>query len=210
MREALIIVDIQNDFLPGGALAVAHGDRVIPVVNGLQDAFDLVVATQDWHPRDHQSFAASHAGRTPGEVIVLEGIEQVLWPVHCVQETAGAALSARLRKDKIRRIFQKGTERTIDSYSAFFDNAHRRTTGLDAFLRANGVSDVYLAGLATDYCVKYSALDGAGLGYRTTVVIDGCAGIDLAPGDVGRATAAMRDAGVRIMESRERMAGAKR
>ncbi|MGE5308916.1 MAG: bifunctional nicotinamidase/pyrazinamidase [Deltaproteobacteria bacterium] len=202
MKKVLVIVDVQYDFLPGGKLPVKDGDQVIPVINGLQGKFDLVVATQDWHPDNHLSFAANHADRKPGDVIVLKGIEQVLWPQHCIQDSRGAMISSELTRDKIRRIFYKGTERTIDSYSTFFDNAHARSTGLDNYLKENGVTDVYLAGLATDYCVLYSAHDAVKLGYKTFVVIDGCRGIDLRPGDVERAVEEMKSAGVRIVESK--------
>jgi nicotinamidase/pyrazinamidase len=150
---------------------------------------------------DHLSFAANHADRKPGDVIVLKGIEQVLWPQHCLQGSEGAELAASLKKDRIVRIFHKGTDRTIDSYSTFFDNARRRSTGLDDFLREKGVTDLYLAGLATDYCVKFSALDAVRQGYTTHVVIDGCRGIDLTPGDIDRAVREMEEAGVRIVTS---------
>ncbi len=201
MKSCLIIVDIQYDFLPGGKLPVKDGDQVIPVINSLQDKFELVVATQDWHPDDHQSFAANHSGRKPGDVIVIKGVEQVLWPQHCIQNSRGARLAESLRKDKIAAVFHKGTERTIDSYSTFFDNAHRRETGLDHFLQQHSVNRVYLAGLATDYCVKYSAHDAVSLRYETFVVIDACRGIDLVPGDIQRSVKEMQAAGVNIVTS---------
>ena len=177
--RALILVDLQNDFCPGGALAVSQGDRVVPVANRLLEAavFELVVATQDWHPRHHGSFAVNHSGRSVGETIDLEGLEQILWPVHCVQGTPGAELVSTLKTRFVEKTFHKGTDPRIDSYSTFFDNAKRRSTGLESFLRGHGVESVYLLGLATDYCVKYSALDGARLGFQTRVVTDGCRGL---------------------------------
>lgn len=201
--KALVLVDIQNDFLPGGALEVPQGDEVIPVANRIQPDFDLVVATQDWHPPDHGSFAANHPGKRPGAVIELDGLEQILWPVHCVQGTPGAELAPGLDTSRVQCVFRKGTDPRIDSYSALFDNAHRRSTGLGDSLRIRGVEAVYLVGLATDYCVKYSALDAAELGFRTFVVEDGCRGIDLEPGDVERALDEMRKAGVTVLRSDE-------
>jgi nicotinamidase/pyrazinamidase len=199
--KALVLVDLQNDFCPGGALAVPDGDRVIPLANRLQDRFPLVVATQDWHPADHRSFAANHPGREPGDVIPWAGLDQILWPVHCVQDTPGADFHPAFDRARIRRVFRKGVDRDIDSYSAFFDNAHRRSTGLGEFLKEQGVSEVYLAGLATDYCVKYSALDAVALGFPTTVIADASRGVELRPGDVEEALSAMRAAGVTIVTS---------
>ena len=201
--RALILVDLQNDFCPGGALAVPQGDRVVPVANRLLEAavFELVVATQDWHPRHHGSFAVNHPGRSVGETVVLEGLEQILWPVHCVQGTPGAELVSTLKTGFVEKIFHKGTDPRIDSYSTFFDNAKRRSTGLEKFLRKQAVESVYLLGLATDYCVKYSALNAARLGFQTRVVTDGCRGIDLQEGDVERAFREMEQAGVRFVLS---------
>src|SRR5258706_8522984 len=160
---ALILIDLQNDFVPGGALAVHDGDHVVPIANELMKRFDLVVATQDWHPPDHGSFAANHPGKRVGEVIDLNGLPQVLWPVHCVQGTYGAEFVAGLTVDKVTRVFRKGTDAAIDSYSGFFDNGHRRATGMGDWLKERGVRDIYVMGLATDYCVKFTALDGRGL-----------------------------------------------
>src|ERR1044072_5826639 len=154
--EALIIVDLQNDFLPRGALPVAHGHEIIPLANGLQRRFDLVLATQDWHPHDHGSFAANHKGKKPGDRIILDGIEQILWPVHCVQNSYGAEFAPSFDTSRIAHVFHKGTERNIDSYSTFFDNARRRHTGLAHFLEKGGIKSIYLMGLALDYCVQYS------------------------------------------------------
>lgn len=199
--RALILVDLQNDFLPGGALAVAEGDRVLPVAAALIPAFPLVVATQDWHPAEHGSFAANHPGRAPGEVITLAGLPQVLWPVHCVQDTRGAALADGLPRAAIDRVFPKGTDPAIDSYSGFFDNGHRRSTGLGEFLKARGVDTVAVLGLATDYCVKFTALDARAQGLTTLLVEDGCRGVELRPGDVGRALDELRAAGVVVTSS---------
>lgn len=199
--NALILVDIQNDFLPGGALAVPDGDAVIPVCNAMRDRFDLVVATQDWHPRDHGSFAANHPGHSVGQTIDLNGLKQILWPVHCVQNTPGAKVAKSLRLLPIDRVFQKGTDPGIDSYSGFFDNGHRKSTGLDAFLKCKSVTDVFVAGLATDYCVKFTALDARTLGYNVHLVVDACRGVNLHPGDVDAAIEEMRKAGVMITKS---------
>jgi len=200
--NALIIVDLQNDFLPGGALAVPGGDEVIPLANELQRRFDVVLATQDWHPPDHGSFAANHPGNKPGDRIMLDGIEQILWPVHCVQNTPGAEFVASFDTKRIGRIFQKGTDPKIDSYSTFFDNAHRRSTGLGDYLKERSVTDVYLVGLALDYCVKYSALDARQLGLNAHVIVDACRGIALDPGDLDRALDEMKRAGATLLESR--------
>jgi nicotinamidase/pyrazinamidase len=199
--KALVLIDIQNDFLPGGALPVPAGDRVIPVANALMGKFDLIVATQDWHPAGHGSFAASHPGRKVGEVIELDGLTQILWPVHCVRGTPGAAFAAALDDKRVEAIFRKGTSPRIDSYSGFFDNAHRKDTGLGAYLKGRGVTDVYLAGLATDYCVKFSALDARRLGFNVRLIEDGCRGVELAAGDVKHAIAEMRQAGVDVVRS---------
>jgi nicotinamidase/pyrazinamidase len=199
--KALILVDVQNDFLPGGALPVPEGDAVVPVANRVQAAVDLIVATQDWHPANHGSFAANHPHRKPGEVIELGGLTQVLWPVHCVQNTGGAAFAPGLETRRITRIFPKGTDAEIDSYSGFFDNGHKQATGLGDYLRARGVTDVYVLGLATDYCVKATALDARDLGFATHLIVDGCRGVNLRAGDVDRAIDAMRVAGVRVVQS---------
>ena len=198
MRSALVIVDVQNDFCPGGALAVPDGDAVVAVINGLMDRADLVVATQDWHPADHGSFASHHPGKRAYDTVQLGGIVQVLWPDHCVQGTAGAELRADLDVDRIARVFRKGMDPTVDSYSGFFDNARRRSTGLGDWLREQRVEAVRVAGLATDYCVQYTALDAVSLGFSTTVFPQACRGIDVPPGGVAAAFEKMRQAGVRI------------
>jgi nicotinamidase/pyrazinamidase len=198
---ALILVDIQNDFLPGGALAVPEGDLIIPIVNGLLPRFELIVATQDWHPPDHGSFATNHPGRKPFEPIDLHGLPQTLWPVHCVQHTGGALFAPGLETRRLARVFPKGTDPRTDSYSGFFDNGRRQSTGMGEWLRDQGVSEVWITGLATDYCVKFTALDAVREGFRVTLVEDACRGVNLAPGDVPRAVAAMREAGVRVVQS---------
>ena len=199
--KALILTDLQNDFCPGGALPVPEGDAVIPLANRLQERFELVVATQDWHPADHGSFAVSHPGHEPGETIELEGLKQILWPVHCVQSSAGAEFHPGLDTSRVARVFRKGTDPRVDSYSCFFDNGHRKATGLGDYLQQRNVTDVYLCGLALDYCVKYSALDAVGLGFTTWLIRGACRGIDQHPGDVERAVAEMREKGVQIIQS---------
>lgn len=201
--RALILVDIQNDFLPGGALAVNEGDAVVPVANALVERYELVVATQDWHPANHRSFAVNNPGHQVGEVIDLDGLSQILWPAHCVQGSAGASFASALAVAQIDAVFQKGTDIAIDSYSGFFDNGQRKATGLDAFLRGKGVDEVHLLGLATDYCVKFTALDARKLGLKTSLVLDGCRGVELSPGDVDAALAELRAAGVRVCSSNE-------
>lgn len=198
--KALILVDLQNDFLPGGALPVAEGDRVIPVANALMEQpFDLILATKDWHPQDHGSFAANH-GKEPGEVIDLHGLEQILWPVHCVQGSEGAEFAPVLQTGKIDKIIYKGTDKEIDSYSTFFDNGHRKGTGLVDYLKEKNVTEVYIAGLATDYCVKYSVLDALGLGFKTYIILEGCRAVNLNEGDEEKAIEEMRRAGAEIIE----------
>lgn len=202
-KKALLLVDIQNDFVPGGRLAVAEGDRVVPVANALLESggYGLVVATQDWHPAAHKSFASNNPGRKPGELIELAGLPQVLWPDHCVQGSSGAAFVAALKTAAIDKIFQKGVDPEIDSYSGFFDNGRRKATGLGEFLKKSGVGEVHVMGLATDYCVKFSALDAASLGFKTVLIEDGCRGVELKPGDSRRAVEEMRAAGVAALRS---------
>lgn len=176
--NALIIVDVQNDFLPGGALAVEEGNAVIPVINELQNNFDLVVATQDWHPKDHLSFASIHPGKKAFEQIILNGSPQVLWPDHSVQGTLGAAFSSQLDVQKIEAIFRKGMEKSIDSYSGFFDNEKKKATGMGAYLKGRGVSSIFVTGLAADYCVYFTALDAMELGFKSTIITDATRAID--------------------------------
>ncbi|WP_114778634.1 bifunctional nicotinamidase/pyrazinamidase [Botryobacter ruber] len=177
--KALVLIDIQNDFLPGGALAVPEGDQVIPIVNRIQEHFDLVVATQDWHPENHKSFASNHEGKNNFEVIQLQGLEQVLWPDHCLQGTPGAAFSEDLQMNKVEAIFRKGMDPEIDSYSGFYDNGYLKSTALADYLRNKQVSEVYVAGLAGDYCVYFTAKDALKEGFKTFVVEDACRPISL-------------------------------
>ena len=201
--KALIIVDMQNDFVEGGALAVTGGKELVPLINKLQPRFDLVVATQDWHPANHGSFAANHPGRKVGEVIQLGGLPQILWPVHCVQDTPGADFVPGLDRSRWAAVFQKGTDPAIDSYSGLFDNGKRRATGLGDFLKERGVDNVYALGLATDYCVEFTALDAVALGFQTTLIEDASRGVDLHPGDVRKAIQEMRQAGVAIKQAED-------
>ncbi len=198
--KALILVDIQYDFCPGGSLAIPEGDEIVPIANRVQKKFDLIVATQDWHPRGHGSFASTH-GKPMYEVIGINGSSQTLWPDHCVQGSHGADLVAPLEKARIARIFQKGTDPRIDSYSGFLDADHRNSTGMADFLREHHVTRVYIAGLATDYCVKYTAIDAAQLGFEAYVIADACRGVNLQPGDSAAAIAEMEAAGVKIIRS---------
>jgi nicotinamidase/pyrazinamidase len=202
-KNALLLVDIQNDFCPGGSLEVPQGDAIVPLANELQACFDLVVATQDWHPADHMSFASNQAGHTPGDVIEVHGLSQVLWPAHCVQGSLGAQFHPALNVSKIDKIIHKGADRLIDSYSAFFDNAHLLSTGLGDYLRDHGVKSIFLMGLATDYCVKYSCIDAVNLGFDVYLIIDACRGIDLQVGDVNKAIDEMRCSGVKIITSKD-------
>lgn len=201
--NALILVDIQNDFLPGGALAVPEGDLVIPIANRLQAVFPLVVATQDWHPANHSSFAANHPGKKVFEQIELNPGEpgQTLWPVHCVQGTSGAELAAGLQRERIAKIFPKGTDAGIDSYSGLFDNGHRRSTGLGEWLKAKGVTEVFVCGLATDYCVKFTALDADQFGFKTHFIEDASRGVKLQPNDARNAIVEMNRGGIATVQS---------
>ncbi|TKK68988.1 bifunctional nicotinamidase/pyrazinamidase [Ilyomonas limi] len=176
--KALLLIDIQNDFIPGGALAVPGGDKIIDTVNKLQDHFNLVVATQDWHPSNHKSFASQHEGRKMFEKIELGGLEQVLWPDHCVQGTSGAAFYPKLNMNRIEAIFRKGTNSAIDSYSGFYDNGHLKSTGLADYLRGKGITDVFIVGLAGDYCVYFSAKDALAEGFQTYLIEGAIRAID--------------------------------
>lgn len=176
--NGLILVDIQNDFLPGGALAVNDGDKIIPVVNAIQDKFLLVVATQDWHPEDHGSFASNHPGKEPFEMGTLADMDQVMWPDHCVQGKKGSEFSDALNTKRIEAIFRKGTDNAIDSYSGFFDNGKKKSTGLGNYLKGKGIENVYLAGLAADFCVGYTALDALELGFKVFLIEDATRAID--------------------------------
>ena len=196
--SALILVDLQNDFMPGGALAVKDGLDILPAVNKLLEVpLDVIVATKDWHPADHGSFAETHR-RKVGDVIDLEGIPQILWPVHCVQETNGAEFCSGWDHSKVEEVFHKGIERNVDSYSTFFDNGNRRSTGLADYLRDRGVKRVFLAGLVTEYCVKYSVLDAIRLGFETFVIPEGCRGVNLHPLDAKTALEEMKKMGAHL------------
>lgn len=196
--KTLLLIDIQNDFLPGGALAVPEGDLIVPVVNDLMPQFNLIVATQDWHPADHGSFAVNHPGRSAFEQIELDGLPQTLWPVHCVQNTGGALFAPGLNTRLIDKVFPKGMNARIDSYSGFFDNGHRAATGMSEWLKSRSVTELSVVGLATDYCVKFTVLDALREGFRVRVIAKACRGVNLVPGDVDRALAEMRDAGAVI------------
>ena len=200
MMDALLVVDLQNDFMPGGALGVEGGDTIIPLVNMLMPKFSLVVASQDWHPPGHVSFAETH-GKNPGEEIDINGVKQILWPTHCVEHTHGAALIQTLNKDRIHKYFHKGTDKNIDSYSAFFDNGHIKETGLDAYLREKNVTRLLIVGLTTEYCVKYTALDALELGYEVAVIKDACRPVNLHPHDEKKALEEMTQAGAKILTS---------
>lgn len=201
--KALILIDIQNDFIPGGSLAVPGGDQIIPIVNRIQPLFKCIIATQDWHPPTHASFSANHPENKIGDVVEVDGIKQILWPMHCVQHTRGAHFAADLHQGNWEAIIQKGTDPNIDSYSGFFDNGHRKQTSLEAVLHKHHVTDVYLAGLATDYCVKFTALDALQLGFKTTVIVDACRGVGVHKGDVDHALSEIRRAGAEIAMSAE-------
>lgn len=199
--RALILVDIQNDFVTGGALAVNEGEQIVPVVNKILAKFDLVVATQDWHPQNHGSFAANHKGKKIGDIVDLAGTDQYLWPVHCVQNSNGAQFHSGLDTSQIDTVFQKGTDPTIDSYSGFFDNGHKKSTGLADFLKEKGVKELFICGLATDYCVKFTTLDAINEGFSTTLIEDACRGVNLSPEDSDNAIAEMQSAGCKVLQS---------
>lgn len=208
--KALLIVDMQNDFMPGGALAVPQADEIIPLINKLIAKFPFVVATKDWHPQDHESFAQNHVGKRPGEEIQVGGIVQVLWPTHCVRNSYGSELVQGLDQDRFDCIFYKGTDHTIDSYSAFFDNARLKSTGLGDYLKSRGVDEIYIVGVATDYCVLYSTIDALDQEFAVTVIADACRGIDLEEGDVEKAFGTMREKGARVIFSDELEAKARK
>jgi nicotinamidase/pyrazinamidase len=198
--RALVVVDVQNDFCPGGALAVPTGDEVVPVINALVPAFPLVVATQDWHPPGHASFASSHPGHHPLDVIELAGLQQVLWPDHCVQGTTGAAFHPGLNVRPMRAIIRKGTDPEVDSYSGFRDNRAGHPTGLAALLRELDVSAIVVVGLATDYCVAATALDALGLGFAAEVWLPACRAVGFPPGHAEKTLADLKAAGVTLRE----------
>ncbi|MDB6135897.1 MAG: isochorismatase hydrolase [Verrucomicrobiales bacterium] len=197
--KTLVLIDIQNDFLPGGALAVPEGDLIVPVVNRLLPEFDLIVATQDWHPADHGSFAASHPGQAVYSQGELNGLPQTFWPVHCVRNTGGALFAPGLETRRIARVFPKGMDAGIDSYSGLFDNGHRVSTGMGEWLKTAGALELWVAGLATDYCVKFTVLDALREGFGVNVLSQACRGVDLTAGDCARALEEMRAAGAKVI-----------
>lgn len=200
MRNALIVIDVQNDFCPGGALAVTDGDAIVPGINSLMAEFDAVILTQDWHPAGHSSFASSHAGKAPFETVEMPYGTQVLWPDHCIQGSSGAAFHDMLDADRADAVIRKGFNPEIDSYSAFFENDQTTPTGLEGYLKTRGIQEVTMVGLATDFCVGFSAIDAAKLGFDVTVRRDLCRAIDL-DGSLDASLAAMQDAGVHLREA---------
>lgn len=202
-NDVLLVVDVQNDFIPGGALAVKEGDLVVPLINEIQKKFKHVIATQDFHPADHGSFAANHPGKIPGEFIELAGLTQILWPVHCVQGSPGADFHSDLNQSQWAGIFQKGKNKEVDSYSGFFDNARRGDTGLGDYLRSLGVERVFVCGLALDYCVKFTAMDALELGFGTFVIADATRAVNLSPEDGVKSLEEMQQKGIKILTSKE-------
>jgi nicotinamidase/pyrazinamidase len=202
-HAVLLVIDVQRDFCPGGALAVHGGDRIIPLINKIMEKFERVVATQDWHPGEHTSFAVNHKGKKALDTVEAHGITQVLWPAHCVQGTEGADFHPDLEKRYFNLILRKGMNPEIDSYSAFFENDKTTSTGLEYYLKGLGLSHVYICGLATDYCVYYSAMDALKLGFQTLLIEDATQGVDLPSGSVANAIAQMKNAGIKVIGSSE-------
>ena len=198
-KSALIVIDVQNDFCPEGALAVATGNEIVAPINAVMSDFEAVILTQDWHPAGHSSFASSHPGKGPFEVTEMPYGSQVLWPDHCIQGTKGAAFHADLNTDRADMIVRKGYTPSIDSYSAFFENDHKTPTGLDGYLRTRGITTLTLVGLATDFCVNFSAVDAAKLGYDVTVLQNLCRAIDM-DGSLAAALSGMSGAGVTLID----------
>ena len=201
--KALLVIDLQNDFLPDGSLAVPQAGELIPIINPLMKHYDLTVATQDWHPENHGSFATNHSGKKIGDLIDLDGLPQVLWPVHCVQNSKGANFAPDLETRNFSAIFQKGLDPQIDSYSGFYDNGHRQSTGLADFFHHKQISEVHLCGVATDYCVKFSALDSLREGFKTVLLTDACRGVELNNGDIAKALEEIKNAGGQLKTSSE-------
>ena len=202
-ESALIVIDVQNDFCPGGALEVREGDRVVPVINRVLGFFNHIVATQDWHPRDHLSFASNHEGKKPLEVVNIDGIDQVLWPEHCVEGSRGADFHPKLQISSFSLILRKGRNRRIDSYSAFYENDRVTKTGLEGFLREIDVKTLFFCGLATDYCVYYSVMDALKAGFMCYVIEDAVRGVDFPVGSVDKAINDMKDRGAIFINSRD-------
>lgn len=199
--RCLVIIDVQNDFTPGGALAVPEGDQIVPLINKLQPHFELVIATQDWHPEGHASFASSHLGKTEFETIKIDGMDQVMWPDHCVQNTKGAEFHPDLETARIEAIFRKGTNPKIDSYSGFYDNAHLKSTGLSGHLREKGVTELYFCGLAAEYCVFFSLKDALGEDFEAILIEDATRALDDL--DFEKAKSEIREKGGKIISSEE-------
>lgn len=199
--KALILVDLQNDFFPNGKFAVHDADRILPQINALlNENWDLIVATKDWHPSNHCSFVTNHKGKQVGDKVIVEGIEQILWPVHCVQNSEGAEFKVGWNTQKVDEIIYKGADTRYDSYSTFFDNKHILSTGLHDLLQRRKIDEIWIAGLASDYCVKYSVLDGLDLGYRVYVVKNACLPVNLLPDDETKAFEEMKCAGAVLLE----------
>lgn len=203
MTKALILVDIQNDFCPGGSLAVNDGDKIVPIVNSIIDKFDNVIATQDWHPESHVSFAANNPGKKVNDLIELNGSPQVMWPVHCTQNSKGAEFVDSLDTEKITKVIKKGTDKNVDSYSGFYDNDHKNSTGLNDYLKEKNIDEIYVTGLATDYCVKFTVIDALNLGLKVNLVADACRGVNLNPDDSINAIKDMEKAGANIITSQD-------
>lgn len=198
MKQALLIVDLQNDFLPGGALAVPKGNEIIPVLNAIADKFEIVLASLDWHPKDHVSFASTF-GKNPGDIYQ----DQILWPTHCVQNTFGSDFPSSFEKKKIQKIFHKGSQKEVDSYSVFLDQNRNPATNLDTYLKGKGIEELFIAGLATDYCVLETVLDALKLGYRAWVIQDGCKAVNIHPEDGEKALEKMKQKGALFTQSSE-------
>lgn len=206
--KTLVIIDMQNDFIPGGSLAVPEGDQIVVLINQLQEKFDLVIATQDWHPQDHSSFAAKYPGKNEFDKIELHGQEQILWPVHCVQDSEGAQFHSDLNTEKIEIIIRKGTSKEIDSYSGFYDNAHLKSTGLAGSLKGKGAEELYFCGLAAEYCVYYSVMDALKEGFSATLIEDATRPLNLK--DFQQAKENILKKGGKIIKSMELLSGIKK
>lgn len=202
-NDALLLVDVQNDFVKGGALAVPEGELIVPIVNQIQSKFSNVIATQDFHPADHGSFASNHIGKKVGEFIELDGLTQILWPNHCVQSSPGADFHPEIDRSNWKAIFQKGKNPKVDSYSGFFDNARKGDTGLSDYLRSLGIERVFVCGLALDYCVKFTVLDAKELGFETFLIADATRAVNLNPQDGAQAIAEMQGQGIHIISSKD-------
>lgn len=200
-KNAILIIDVQNDFCPAGALAVNEGDKVVPVINSILNKFYKIIATQDWHPNEHISFASNHKGRNVYDVIEIDGIQQVLWPIHCVAGTYGADFHKGLNISNFHLILRKGTNARIDSYSAFRENDKKTLTGLSGYLKALNIEQVFVVGLATDYCVYYSAMDAVRYGFETYVIIDACRGVDVPKNNIQSAICSMESNSIKIIDS---------